>query len=45
MGRMKIPLLDTKGVMSDRDGRKLLCNGEEGIEDGDGNRKRDQPWC
>ena len=33
MGKMKIPLLDTKGAMSDRVGRALMCNGQEGIED------------
>ena len=30
---MKIPLLDTKGHMSDKVGRALMCNGQEGIED------------
>ena len=33
MGNMKIPLLDTKGHMSDKVGRALMCNGQEGIED------------
>ena len=33
MGKMKIPLLDTKGHMSDKVGRALMCNGQEGIED------------